>query len=102
MNTIPENDNPTKLRRNMIRKIHTNHNGIEATIKLAKESLFWPGMNSQIKEIVQNCEICCKFADSQRKAPMQSHNLQKNGDLNIPPLRHTTNKVMVRQKQQLK
>ncbi|KAK9688367.1 hypothetical protein QE152_g35600 [Popillia japonica] len=29
---------PTKLRRNIIRKIHTNHNGIEATIKLAKET----------------------------------------------------------------
>ncbi|KAK9704571.1 Integrase zinc binding domain [Popillia japonica] len=66
---------PTKLRRNMIRKIHINRNRIEATIKLAKESLFWPGMNSQIKDIVQNCEICCKFADSQRKAPMQSHEI---------------------------
>ncbi|KAK9752114.1 Integrase zinc binding domain [Popillia japonica] len=59
----------------MIRKIHTNHNEIEATIKLAKENLFWPGMNSQIREIVQNYEICCKFADSQRKAPMQSHRI---------------------------
>lgn len=64
---------PHILRRKLIDCCHISHNGIEATLKLARTNLFWPGMNSQIKEVVKNCNVCAKFAASQPNPPMKSH-----------------------------
>ncbi|XP_055623224.1 uncharacterized protein K02A2.6-like [Toxorhynchites rutilus septentrionalis] len=57
----------------MIHKVHVSHNGIESTLKLARENIFWPGMSAQITDVVKECSICAKFAPSQQKPPMQSH-----------------------------
>ncbi|XP_055604284.1 uncharacterized protein LOC129752535 [Uranotaenia lowii] len=64
---------PFMLRRKLIDCCHTSHNGIEATLKLARANLFWPGMSSQIKEVIKSCFICAKYAASQPNPPMQSH-----------------------------
>ncbi|XP_062713235.1 uncharacterized protein K02A2.6-like [Aedes albopictus] len=66
---------PFKLRRALIDKCHTSHNGIEATLKLARANLFWPGMSSQIKDVVMQCGVCAKFASSQPNPPMMSHRI---------------------------
>ncbi|XP_055590629.1 uncharacterized protein K02A2.6-like [Uranotaenia lowii] len=66
---------PHILRRNLIDSCHTSHNGIEATLKLARSNLFWPGMSSQIKDVVQQCTICAKYAPSQSNPPMLSHDI---------------------------
>lgn len=64
---------PYALRRKLIDCCHVSHNGIEATLKLARANLFWPGMNSQIKEVVKSCNVCAKFSASQANPPMKSH-----------------------------
>ncbi|XP_038106836.1 uncharacterized protein K02A2.6-like [Culex quinquefasciatus] len=64
---------PHSLRRKLTEKVHVSHNGIEATLKLARANLFWPGMSAQIKEAVAQCGICAKFCPSQQHPPMQSH-----------------------------
>uniref|UniRef100_A0A182PWK1 RNA-directed DNA polymerase n=1 Tax=Anopheles epiroticus TaxID=199890 RepID=A0A182PWK1_9DIPT len=66
---------PQSLRRKLSDRCHLSHNGIEATLKLAKANLFWPGMAGQIKEVISKCNICAKFADSQRNPPMLSHSI---------------------------
>lgn len=64
---------PSTLQRAMIDKVHLSHNGIESTLKLARENIFWPGMSAQITDVVKECQVCAKFAASQQKPPMQSH-----------------------------
>ncbi|XP_055643676.1 uncharacterized protein K02A2.6-like [Toxorhynchites rutilus septentrionalis] len=66
---------PYALRRKMIEKCHVSHNGCEATFKLARANLCWPGMSNQIKNIVKNCPVCTKFASSQPNPPMMSHQI---------------------------
>lgn len=68
---------PEALRKNMVDRTHTAHNGIEASIKLAKDNFFWPGMTSQIKNKVKECSICMKFSRSNNKPPMQSHEVPR-------------------------
>lgn len=63
---------PSSLQRSMVDKVHTSHNGIESTLRLARENLFWPSMSSQIVDVVKECAVCAKFASSQAKPPMQS------------------------------
>lgn len=66
---------PYKLRKLMIDKVHISHNGIEATIKLARNNLFWPGMTTQIKNKIKKCDICAKYHNSPQKPPMTSHEI---------------------------
>ncbi|XP_055598551.1 uncharacterized protein K02A2.6-like [Uranotaenia lowii] len=64
---------PYVLRKKLVESCHASHNGVEATLRLARANLFWPGMSSQIKEAVKSCTICAKFAASQPNPPMKSH-----------------------------
>ncbi|XP_011859085.1 PREDICTED: uncharacterized protein LOC105556599 [Vollenhovia emeryi] len=58
----------------MLKKVHAAHGGIEATMnKLARENIFWPGMNGAIRDNVKECDICLEFADKQSNPPMQTH-----------------------------
>jgi hypothetical protein len=43
---------PQKLRKQMVDRLHLQHSGIENTINLAKDNLFWPGMRDQVKSRV--------------------------------------------------
>lgn len=64
---------PHSLRRKLVDSCHVSHNGIEATLKLARANLFWPGMSSQITDVVKQCPTCAKYAASQPNPPMMSH-----------------------------
>ena len=64
---------PSSLRRMLTEKLHVGHPGIEASLRLARSNIFWPGMNDQIKNRIQECETCAKFAASQTKPPIKSH-----------------------------
>uniref|UniRef100_A0A0E4G8R6 RNA-directed DNA polymerase n=2 Tax=Anopheles gambiae TaxID=7165 RepID=A0A0E4G8R6_ANOGA len=66
---------PQIIRRKLIDCCHISHNGVEATLKLARANIFWPGMNSQIKDVIKNCTVCNKFSDSQPNPPMMSHDI---------------------------
>lgn len=66
---------PYTLRRDYIQRLHSSHNGIESTLKLAKDTIFWPGISQEIKEKVSNCQTCLEFGNQQRKLPMQSHSI---------------------------
>lgn len=66
---------PYVLRRKLVDCCHISHNGVEATLKLARANLFWPGMSAQIKDVVKECKICAKFSASQPNPPMQSHKI---------------------------
>ncbi|XP_062558648.1 uncharacterized protein K02A2.6-like [Armigeres subalbatus] len=66
---------PYVLRRKMIDCCHVSHGGVEATLKLARANLFWPGMSCQIKDVVKECTVCAKYAASQANPPMMSHSI---------------------------
>jgi hypothetical protein len=61
----------TTMRKQMLMKLHESHLGIEKTKKLAREYIFWPGMNAQIAEIVSKCGTCLANRNSNRKGPMK-------------------------------
>jgi hypothetical protein len=61
---------PTNLRKEMLQRIHEGHLGIERCKTRARDVLFWPEMNTQITDLVNNCIICQKYRNSQCKEPM--------------------------------
>ena len=49
---------PGALRREMMSMVHASHIGIEGCIQRAWDSLYWPRMNSDLKEYIGKCDIC--------------------------------------------
>lgn len=68
---------PNTLRRMMLKKVHSSHQGIEKTRRLARDIIFWPGMQAQIADTVSRCAICNTYRKQNRKEPMIGHDIPK-------------------------
>jgi hypothetical protein len=59
---------PEKLKFAVLRLLHTNHMGITRMKVVAREYVYWEGINKDIEKMVQECEICQKLRkDDQKK-----------------------------------
>ncbi|XP_062619903.1 uncharacterized protein K02A2.6-like [Saccostrea cucullata] len=61
----------------MMSKAHSSHQGIEASLRKARDSIYWIAMNSEIKDYVQQCSICNEFQSKQTKEPLMIHPIPK-------------------------
>lgn len=61
---------PFELQRKMTKWLHDSHLGIEKTLARARKLYYWPGMNTQIKQLVTSCAICEKFKRNMQKEPL--------------------------------
>ena len=52
---------PITLRQDMLQRIHTGHQGITKCRDLARQSLWWPGLATELETLVKNCEMCSKL-----------------------------------------
>jgi hypothetical protein len=64
---------PTVLRKEMLEKIHVGHLGKEKCKRRARMTIFWPGINRDIEDLIEQCEICIQFQPSQAAEPLQPH-----------------------------
>ena len=60
---------PATLKKILTEKLHQAHVGVESTLRRARTSLWWVGMNSQLKQIISPCQVCQSF---QRNIPKES------------------------------
>ena len=65
----------SSLRAEMLRKIHKAHQGYDSSIRRARECLFWPGMQSDIREACLSCGICSQYHAERPTEPMLSHKI---------------------------
>ena len=56
-------------------KLHLSHCRIEKTKANARTTVFWPGMNKHIEDMVPCCEKCLKYQSKQTKEPMQTREI---------------------------
>lgn len=61
---------PSQLQPEMLQWLHNGHWGIMKCPERARQFVWWPGLSGQLKQIVQNCQICCKN-QSRRSQPLQ-------------------------------
>ena len=66
---------PSSLRAEMLRKVHKAHQGYDSSIRRARECLFWPGMQSDIRETCFSCGICSQCHAERPTEPMLSHKI---------------------------
>lgn len=63
---------PHGVRNQVKSDLHVGHTGIESCLRRARETIYWPGMNAEIKSLIETCEACCVYEKSQPKEPLKS------------------------------
>ena len=66
---------PKSLRSQIKKDIHCRHQGIESWLRRAREHVFWPAMNKEVKEWIQTCEACREFEQTPCKETLISHEI---------------------------
>ena len=56
---------PETMRKYVLNKLHQAHMGMEKMKMRARETVFWPGVNKHIEDIVKVCETCLHNARKQ-------------------------------------
>ncbi|KAL9976483.1 hypothetical protein ACROYT_G013791 [Oculina patagonica] len=58
----------------MFKSGHTPCHETQSQIK-ARDTVFWPKMNAEVRDLIKQCSICNKFQAKNLKQPMQSHQI---------------------------
>lgn len=61
------------IRKDMLKRIHASHLGIEGCLRRARESIYWPQMNAEVKDFIEKCETCRTFDSNQAREPLKPH-----------------------------
>ena len=69
----PQRCGEPMIGREMKRQIHSSHLGIGSCLRRARESLFWPGMSAEIKEMITACETCRTYETTPQKETLMPH-----------------------------
>ena len=64
---------PEAVREDILQQLHASHLSIEKTRRLARESVFWPGINKDIEQLCQSCTLCQELQPQQAKQPLMMH-----------------------------
>ena len=51
---------------------HASHSGAESNIRMAKDIVYWPGMQAAIKDMCHNCGKCTQFGRENTREPIKS------------------------------
>lgn len=64
---------PKVLRREILKKIHMGHLGLEKCKLRAREIVFWPNINNELKNLIDNCQVCLSFRKQNSKQELIPH-----------------------------
>ncbi|XP_014664331.1 PREDICTED: uncharacterized protein K02A2.6-like [Priapulus caudatus] len=64
---------PKAMRRDVKTDLHIGHSGVEATLRRAREYVYWPQMAQEITEWIQTCATCMEYSNAQPQLPLMSH-----------------------------
>ncbi len=68
---------PTSLRKLMLERVHTSHQGMDAAIRKARDAIYWPQINNDIRNAISTCSVCLEHQPCQQKEPMHSQPIPK-------------------------
>ena len=64
---------PELMRGEIREALHVSHMGVESTLRRARQCVFWPSMNNELKQFIGKCEVCAKYNKRQQKETLMSH-----------------------------
>ena len=64
---------PRGARDDILHRLHASHIGINGCIRRARDTVFFPGITTAIKELVSKCQICAQYQNEIQKEPLMTH-----------------------------
>ena len=64
---------PPSMQKDILK--HSGHQGVEKTRRLARESVYWMKINSDIENTCKSCESCQEQQDANRRKPLLPHSV---------------------------
>ena len=61
---------PTRMRRDMLSQLHESHQGMVRTKQRARLTIYWPGLDNDIDNLVSQCKQCQTHLPSHPKEPL--------------------------------
>ena len=58
----PALSSPQIMHKEMIQLLHTWHLRLEKCLNRAKQSMYWPSLYDELKDLITNCTTCLKFS----------------------------------------
>ena len=62
-----QNTIPSKQCQAILKQIHEGHLGLNKCKLRAKETVYWPGLNNELEDLVLNCQLCLKYSTAKHK-----------------------------------
>ena len=66
---------PLSEQKEVLAQLHRTHIGLGSIVRLARESVFWPGMYAQLREAILKCSVCLTHRPAQPREPLKPHEL---------------------------
>jgi len=54
---------PPALRKEILAKIHSGHQGATKCRARARQSVWWPGLGKELEDLISNCTVCCRHSN---------------------------------------
>ena len=61
------------MKQEILMQLHTGHQGIPKTQRLARNTVYWPNINKDIEKICKSCATCQEYQDRNCKEPLQPY-----------------------------
>ena len=58
---------PNKQCQAILKQLHEGHLGVNKCKLRAKKTVYWPGLNTELENLVLNCELCLKYSTAKCK-----------------------------------
>ena len=62
---------PATMRTEMLTRLHESHQHISKTRERANEAIWWPHISTDIKTLVENCDVCLQHRTAQPEQPLR-------------------------------
>ena len=66
---------PKAMQTEILHLIHYSHQGLVKSKQLARDVVFWKGMNKQVEDLISKCSTCQTYRNNQQKEPMMATDL---------------------------
>lgn len=66
---------PKPVQPEILRQLHISHQGIKKTQALARESVYWPGIHTQIENLIASCQTCQMHQPLQKPEETLHHDI---------------------------
>ena len=64
---------PTALRSSILHKLHVAHRGPDFTLRQARNTVFWPGLSPQVKDMCTDCPTSAQYTQQHPREPLQPY-----------------------------